>query len=280
MFDAVSPSDSGAMQRAVGHLRVAFKLRGADTVLDTLYQQGCLKARFPRVDPGAWPVAVTLNTSGGVAGGDRLDVALDLAAGTRMTVTAQAAERFYRVIPGTGPSVVRTRITVGDGAAMEWLPQETILFDRCALDRVLDIDLGLDARFLGVEMLMFGRSASGERVETGSLRDLIRVRRGRSMLWHDAIRMDGAIDAALCRPAVANGARAIATVLFVAPDAEGRLDVVRTALPAGAEAGASAWNGMLLTRILAPDSASLRATVSVVLDVLRDGRALPRVWNC
>jgi urease accessory protein len=92
--------------------------------------------------------------------------------------------------------------------------------------------------------------------------------------------MDGAIDAALCRPAVANGARAIATVLFVAPDAEGRLDDVRAVLPAGAEAGASAWNGMLLTRILAPDSASLRATVSIVLDVLRDGRALPRVWNC
>jgi urease accessory protein len=280
MFDAVSPSDSGAMQRAVGHLRVAFKRRGADTVLDTLYQQGCLKARFPRVDPGAWPVAVTLNTSGGVAGGDRLDVALDLAAGTRMTVTAQAAERFYRVIPGTGPSVVRTRIAVGDGAAMEWLPQETILFDRCALDRVLDIDLALDARFLGVEMLMFGRSASGERVETGSLRDLIRVRRDGVLLWHDAIRMDGAIDAALCRPAVANGARALATVLFVSSDAEGRLDDVRAALPADAEAGASAWNGMLLTRILAPDSASLRATVSIVLDVLRDGRALPRVWNC
>jgi urease accessory protein len=163
MFDAVSPSDSGAMQRAVGHLRVAFKRRGAETVLDTLYQQGCLKARFPRVDPGAWPVAVTLNTSGGVAGGDRLDVALDLAAETRMTVTAQAAERFYRVIPGTGPSVVRTRIAVGDGAAMEWLPQETILFDRCALDRVLDVDLAPASHFLGVEMLMFGRSRSDPR---------------------------------------------------------------------------------------------------------------------
>jgi len=280
MFDAVSPSDAGAMQRAVGHLRVAFKRRGAETVLDTLYQQGCLKARFPRVDPGAWPVAVTLNTSGGVAGGDRLDVALDMAAGTRMTVTAQAAERFYRVIPGTGPSVVRTRIAVGDSAAVEWLPQETILFDRCALDRVLDIDLAMDSRFLGVEMLMFGRSASGERVETGSLRDLIRVRRGGSLLWHDAIRMDGAIDATLCRPAVANGARAIATVLFVAPDAEGRLDDVRAALPADAEAATSAWNGMLLTRILAPDSASLRKVVATVLAVLRDGRALPRVWNC
>ena len=206
--------------------------------------------------------------------------ALDMAAGTRMTVTAQAAERFYRVIPGTGPSVVRTRIVVGDGAAMEWLPQETILFDRCALDRVLDIDLAVDSRFLGVEMLMFGRSASGERVETGSLRDLIRVRRGGLLLWHDAIRMEGAIDATLCRPGVANGARAIATVLFVSPDAEGRLDDVRAALPADAEAATSAWNGMLLTRILAPDSASLRKVVATVLAVLRDGRALPRVWNC
>lgn len=280
MFDAVCPSDAASLQRAVGELRVSFKRRDAATVLDTLYQQGCLKARFPRQEPDTWPVMVTLNIAGGVAGGDRLDTTLNLAPGTRVTVTAQAAERFYRALPSGGPSRVQTRITIGEGSALEWLPQETILFDRCALDRRLEIDLAPDSGFLGVEMLVFGRAAMGERVDSGQLSDLIRVRRDGALLWHDAIRMNGGIDATLRRPAVANGAQAIGTVLRVAPDAEARLDDVRSAMAGVSECGASAWNGMLLVRILAPDSASLRGIVARVLSVLRDQRALPRVWHC
>jgi urease accessory protein len=97
------------------------------------------------------------------------------------------------------------------------------------------------------------------------------------LLLHDAIRLDGAIAAMLQRPAIANGARAIATIVHVAPDAEGALEAVRTASP---QCGASAWDGMLLARVLAADGALLRAAVIAVLNILRDGRALPRVWLC
>ena len=93
-------------------------------------------------------------------------------------MAAQAAERFYRALTRDAPSRVRTTVTVAQGGALEWLPQETILFDRCALDRRLHVDLAADARFLAVETLVFGRAAMGERVRQGWLRDLIRVRRG------------------------------------------------------------------------------------------------------
>ena len=300
MFDAVSRSDGPARQRAIGSLRIGFKMRGAETVLDTLYQQGCLKARLPAVEAGAWRGAVTLNSSGGVAGGDRLDTAITLAAGTQATISAQAAERFYRALPGDGPAIVRTQASVGPGARLEWLPQETILFDRCALDRRLDVAMAEDAWFLGVEMLVFGRLAMGETVRTGSLRDLIRIRRDGRLIWHDAIRMDGKIDAMLHRQAVANGASALATIVHVGPDAMARLDAVRATgggdapvladedsrsmtearVDTTTEIGASAWDGMLITRVLATTSAALRARVALVLHVLRDGRPLPRVWLC
>ena len=81
-----------------------------------------------------------LNTSGGVAGGDRLDGAFELRDGARATIAAQAAERFYRALPGSDAALVRNRLHGGGGACLEWLPQETILFDRCALDRRLDVD--------------------------------------------------------------------------------------------------------------------------------------------
>jgi urease accessory protein len=320
MFDVASRSDvAPPLQRAAGAFRVVFKQRDGLTVLEDLHQAGCLKLRFPRVAPGEWTAAVMLNTGGGVAAGDRLDGAVVLRDGTRATVTAQAAERFYRALPGSDPATVRTRVLVGAGAHMEWLPQETLLFDRCALDRRLDVELAEDSRFLGVETLVFGRAAMGEQVAQAWLRDAIRVRRGGRWLLHDAVRLDGDVATLLRRPGIAAGARAVATLVFVAPDAEAMLPAVRAALqsaprPEGSsreadrgeadgpdrignewsaspdraaapplphvQAAASAWNGMLVLRALAPDAAPLRRAVTAVLAVLRAPRPLPRVWLC
>ncbi len=281
MFDVASRSDVPRLQRAAGELRVVFRRRDDLTVLDDLRQVGCLKARFPRVEPEEWTTAVMLNTSGGVAGGDRLAGVFELREGARATITAQAAERFYRALPGSDAAFVRNRLTLAAGGCLEWLPQETILFDRCALDRRLDVELADDAWFLGVESLVFGRAAMGERVAQAWLYDGIRVRRGGRWLLHDAVRMAGEIDAALQRAPIADGARAMATLVHIAPDAEAALDGVRAALTDTAgEAGASAWNGMLLARILAPDAAALRRAVVAALPVLRAPRPLPRVWLC
>ena len=272
---AASRSDH---QRAIGSLRVAFKRRGDATVLADLHQDGCLKARFPR--PVDWTEAVTLNSSGGVAGGDRLDWSYAVAAGARATFASQAAERFYRALPADPPAHLRTRISVAEGAAAEWLPQESILFDRAALDRVLEVDIAADGWFLGVESLVFGRTASGERVNTARLSDTIRVRRAGRLVLHDAIRLAGDVASVLDQTAVARGGPAVATLVHVAPDAEARLDELRTALAGAPDAGASAWDGMLIGRIVARDGAALRTAVVTALATLRAGRALPRVWMC
>jgi urease accessory protein len=269
------------LQRAYGELAVSLKRRGSDSVLADLRQAGCLKARFPRVEPDAWTTAVTLNISGGVAGGDRLDSAFTVSTGARATITAQAAERFYRTLPGSAAAHVRTQITVAEDAALEWLPQETLLFDRCAVDRRLDVELADGAWFLGVESLVFGRAAMGERVDQARVRDIISVQRGGRLLLHDVIRLHGEVDAALQRKAIAGGARAVATVVLVAPEAETALDAVRAELrDASADGAASAWNSMLLVRMLGVSGAELRAAVIAVLTVLRGSRPLPRVWLC
>jgi urease accessory protein len=158
---------------------------------------------------------------------------------------------------------------------VEWLPQDTILFDRCAVRRRLRVDLAADAWFLGVESLVFGRAAMGEVVNWASLRDVFEVHRAGRLLLHDAIRLEGEAAATLLRPATAAGARAVATLVNVAHDAEAMLDPLRAL-----GIGASAWDGMLIARMLAPDSATLRAAVVDALRVLRGGRALPRVWLC
>lgn len=269
----------GVHQRAQGTLRLSFKRRGDATVLDGLRQEGCLKARFPRTEHGAWPGAIMLNSSGGVAGGDALDIAVTAGPGTRATVASQAAERFYRALPHTAPARVSTALRVASGAALEWLPQESILFDRCAVRRRLAVDLAGDAWFLGVEQLVFGRTAMGEAVRDASLRDRVELRRDGRLLLHDAIRFDGPVQSVLDRRATGGAARGIATLIHAAPDAEARLDALREAL-AEYDAGASAWDGLLIARIVAADGACLRAAVVAGLAALRAARPLPRVWLC
>jgi urease accessory protein len=282
MYDAAYPSDAvSCFQRATGALELRFRRRGARTVLSDLRQSGCLKARFPHGSDADWADAVMLNIGGGVAAGDRLDISVALDPGAQLTLAAQAAERFYRALPGAAPSVVRSVVTVAAGASMEWLPQETILFDRSSVDRRLDVSLSADARFLGVESLVFGRKAMGETVRTAHLRDLIRLRRGDKLLLHDAIRLGGEVSSVLVHRATANGARAIATLVLVDSDAEVWCTPLRDALEKlPVEAGVSAWDGLLLSRIVAADGACLRAAVVAGLSVLRAGRPLPRVWMC
>jgi len=266
------------LQRATGTLDVTVKRRGAASVLADLRQEGCLKARFPHA--ADWFEAVTLNSSGGVAGGDALLSRFAIGPGARASFASQAAERFYRARPADPPARVATEIAVAAGGSTEWLPQEAILFDGAALDRRLSVDLAADASFLGLETLIFGRTAMGERVAELRLADTIRVRRAGQLILHDAVRLDGDAAALLARPATGGGGAAVATLIHVAPDAEMHLAALRDVWGAGPSAGASAWDGMLVGRIVAADAAQLRATLLPGLAVLRGGRPLPRVWLC
>lgn len=285
---AISPSEPvssfdarlAPLPRAQGELRLGFKRRGELTVLDTLYQQGCAKARLPNVEPGGWKSAVAINTSGGLTGGDRLSIAVEWGEGAQATVAGQAAEKIYRA--SADSAQVRTRLTLASGAQGEWLPQETILFDRAALDRDTIVSLMPDSEFLGLESVVLGREAMGESVREGRLRDAWRIQRGGKLIYADVVALEGDIATEIERTAIAGGARAFATILLVAPDAQRRLDAVRAALEnlEEAQGGASCWNGLLAVRLLARDGESLLAAIRAALSVLRDHRALPRVWRC
>lgn len=268
-----------AAPRLRDEIRLSLRVRSGETVLDRLFQSGSLRARLPREGKRGWTSAVLINTGGGVVAGDELAVALAAREGAACTVTTQAAEKLYRALPGANPARLSTRITIAPGAALEYLPQETILFDGSAMTRHLHVGMAADAWFLGTESLVFGRMAKGETVHRARISDTITLHRDGRLLFRDALRLPEAVAAALDRPAIGKGARALATILLVCEDAERRIDDVREAL-GDADAGASAWNGMLVTRILAPDGAALRRIVTSVLRSLRDGRPEPRSWLC
>lgn len=278
MYVDTSPFEAAAgpirLQRASGGLRMAFRRRGDVTVPRTLFQEGSAKARLPKAFQQP-PEAVLINTAGGLTGGDRFSTEIELEEGAGLMVTTQACERVYRSLGG--PAEVEARLRLGTGARLDWLPQETILFDGGRLRRRLDVDLAGDAEFLAVEAVLFGRTAMGESVRSGTFHDRWRIRRGGKLLFADDLRIEGDIAAQLARPAVLAGQVAMATAIYAGQWIDALLEPVREAI--GDAGGASAWGGKLLVRIAAPDGLALRSKLIPVLSVLMNGRPLPKVWQ-
>lgn len=260
--------------RAIGNLRVGIKEVCGRSRLADLHQSGSMKCLFPRAS-AAGVEAVVLNTAGGVTGGDSFSVALSAAANAVLTVTTQACERAYRSQDGqTG--TMRNKVRVADGARVNWLPQETILFEQSALDRRLQIDLEQSGSLLMVEPLIFGRAAMGETLTDIRFKDRIDIRRGGKPLFVDALRLTGNAHDHLSKRFVAGGAGAMALLVFVDATAEGSLHQVRSMLPE--TAGASFLQpDVLVARVLAEDGFELRQSLLPILRLLMGG-ALPRCW--
>ncbi|RKQ67885.1 urease accessory protein UreD [Oceanibaculum indicum] len=281
MFDVISRSDPGGLpplQRLRGRMEISAKLVAGHTRLDRLYQEGSAKARLPKT-PGTALEAILINTGGGMTGGDRLHVGVAAGAGAHLVATSQAAEKIYR--SPQGEALMETRLEVGAGGRLDWLPQETILFQGGRFGRRLEADVAADGALLIVESTIFGRTARGEEVTDGQFADRWRVRRAGRLVFADTTRLDGDIATLLDRPAVAGGGRAVAALLHVTGDAEERLDAVRAVLehhPA-VEGGVSAWNGLLHARLVARTGIALRAALIELLQVLR-GQPMPRAWLC
>jgi urease accessory protein len=264
-----------AANRAYGRLALSVAAHAGVTRRQRVHEAGPLRVRCPG-PPAPELEAVLVNTAGGMAGGDRFDLEIAVGEGAQLMLTTAAAEKVYRTL---GPdTTVDVRITVADGAALAWLPQETILFDQARLARRIEVDLTRDARLLLAEAIVFGRSGMGETVEDGRLLDRWRIRRGGRLIHAEAVRLDGAIAQTLARTAVSKGGIAVATVLL-APGDDEAVESVRAAGEAfQGEVGASAWNGLAAIRLCAIDGAVLRHDLALVLAALR-GRALPRLWT-
>ncbi len=270
---ARSPPVALVHQRAEGRLDIALRFADGRTRLERFYQEGCLKARC--VQAVRIPEIVSINISGGIAGGDVIHTKLQLEAGTCAVFTTQAAERVYRSLGE--PAHITTSLTVGPGAHLTYLPQETILFDGFALDRILEVDLQEGAACVGVESLVFGRLAMGEALRSGVLRDRISVRREGRLIWRDVARIEGDLSAWLDQPGIGGKARASANLFAVGADMKALLPRLRDVL-GGHVAGVSTQGEIMLLRLLAAEAATLRRAVVMALAVLRSG-ALPRVWQ-
>jgi urease accessory protein len=272
------PETGQRLQRSSGVVELAFRADGEVTRLERAYQSGCGRVRLPRQHDVPFPTGVVINTAGGLTGGDRFAVRVALGAGCRAAVTTQAAEKVYRSAGGVAE--VENQILLGAGAHLDWLPQEAILFDGGALSRRTQVTMAEDATLTATELVVFGRTAMGETVESGLLGDRWRIVRDGRLVFADATRLAGPIRSLLERPATAAGAPALALVVHVGASAPAKVGGIRQVFADArqVEAGVSAYDGLLVARMIARSGGALRAAVLRVIDVVRDGLPPPRPW--
>ncbi len=271
-----------------GAADIRFGQRDGITRLAQLYQRDPLRVLFPVPAAGDPPVAVIVTTSGGLVAGDRLDIHVDLAPGAAAHVTASAAEKVYRSTGRT--TVIKQTLSIGLGAALEFLPPETILFDGARLRRETIIDLAPGSGFLGGDIIVFGRRARGERFASGLLRDVWELHCDGDLVWGDALHLEHDVGRIIDDPACFDGAAAFATMILSPPagDARSLLDcarVVQSACTAtGLRAGATTIAGLVIARWLAVDAVMLRRAYAELACHFRSAALglpdrLPRVWH-
>ena len=271
-----------------GAAEIGFARRDGISRLAQLYQRDPLRVLFPAPAAGDPPVAVIVTTSGGLVAGDRLDIRVELAPGATAHVTASAAEKVYRSTGRT--TTIRQTLSIGPGAALEFLPPETILFDGARLQRETVIDLAPGSAFLGGDIVVFGRRARGERFANGFLREVWELRRNGYLVWGDALHLDDDVGRIIDDPACFDGAAAFATMIFSPPagDVRSLLDGARVVqgvcATTGLRAGATTIAGVVIARWLAADAAVLRRAYADLACHFRSAALglpprLPRVWH-
>lgn len=215
-----------------------------------------MRVLFPRPAKGDPITAVLTTVSGGIAGGDRVAVEIDVGDGADALILAQAAEKIYRAAD-PDPARIGLAMRAGTNAALEYMPQETILFDGARLHRRTTLNLSRSSRVLAGEIAVFGRGAMGETVRDCTFRETWRVRIEARTVWRDAFALSPEVRQSRFG---LNGATAMGTIVCTAQDTIGLRDAVRAHVPKdGAVAVAAGCIGpLLLVRFLGRDPAALR----------------------
>lgn len=270
-----------------GAAEIRFGQRDGVTRLAHLYQRDPLRVLFPAPAAGDPPVAVIVTTSGGLVAGDRLDIRVELAPGAAAHVTASAAEKVYRSTGRT--TTIKQTLSIGPGAALEFLPPETILFDGARLHRETIIDLAPGSAFLAGDIVVFGRRARGERFASGCLREVWELRCNGDLLWGDALHLEEDVGRIIDDAACFDGAAAFATMILSPPaeNARSLLDaarIVQSCAITGLRAGATAIAGLVIARWLAADAAVLRRAYADLACHFRSAvlglpPRLPQLWH-
>ena len=225
---------------------------------------------------------IVLHPPAGIAGGDELSIDVTVGAGAHALLTTPGAGKWYRSAGAEGR--LQQRIEIAPGALCEWMPQESIVFDRALARLETRIEMTGDAMFIGMEMVRFGRSASGERFTAGDFRSSIRISRDGRPVWLERSRIDGG--GRLLEAGVGLAGWPVSGTLIVAtPVVEDEvLEAWRGVAPIEGDGAVTRLPGVLLARFRGSSCEAGREWFVKLWSAIRPRVAgvpvtVPRIWN-
>lgn len=272
------------LQRADGYGRIVLTGSANGTRIEDVFERSPIRMMFPRTGHCGVEEAVIINTAGGVAGGDRLELSVSALPDASIAVSSQAAEKVYRAL--NEPARIATRLKAHESARLAWLPQETIVFNRARFHRTTEVELFSGAELLALEWLVLGRAARGEIVDGGSITDSWRVKSNDRLIWADTFRIDDETFAHLNRKALLSNCSAFATLIYFGPDLGKRVEFLRDVFPSlECNCAVTLVAGLVVTRFAAKQSSDLKLALRSLLQQIEPELGsgpfrIPKMWLC
>lgn len=286
-----APVSGHPLAAPAGHLLatldLGFRREGLSTRLVRRAHFGPLrvqKALYPEGE--ATCHAIIVHPPGGVVAGDELRLRAELGPHANALLSTPGAAKWYRSNGEVASQ--RLELQVAHGATLEWMPQETIFFNQANVLLETYVTLAGDARYLGCDILCFGRTARGERFTQGRIQQRMRIMRDGQPLWLEQGMLAGG-SAAMQSPLGMAGRTVCASLVAVGPAlGSERLAALRAVCmqAAGGEGsvGATQLKGLVLVRFLGDASETARQVMLAAWHLLRPallGREASelRIWN-
>ena len=272
------------LQRANGSGRILVSGSERGTRVLEVFQKSPIRILFPSTDGCAVEEAVLINTAGGIAGGDRLEISVTAMGGASIAVTSQAAEKVYRALDQ--PAHISTKLKAYETAQLAWLPQETIVFNWARVSRETEIDLSSGAKLLALEWLVLGRAAHGEEMVGGHISDSWRVKKDGRLIWADSFRATDEMFPHLHRKALLSNCKAIGTLIYFGPYLDARLEFLRDiALSLECHCAVTSVAGLIVVRLAAKASYDLKLALRSFLQRFSQELGpgpfrVPKMWSC
>lgn len=277
-LDAVTSRTSWHASLALG-----FELRGGKSILAARRHDGPLvvqKSLHPEGD--AVCHAIVVHPPAGIAGGDALLIDVRAGEGAHALLTTPGAGKWYRSAGARASQ--RVRIEAAAGSAVEWLPQETIVYDGALADITWEARLAADARLIAWDIFCLGRTGSGERFARGDCRLESRIHRDDRLAWLERGRIEAGSRVA-SSPVGLAGHTVFGTLVAAHPQIAAETVAACRAVEArSGEIAITLLPGVLVARYRGDSTEAARACFAALWAVLRQpivGRAAvaPRIWS-
>ncbi len=262
-------------------LALDFSFADQKTTLSRKIHDGPLVVQKPLYPEGHEVChAIVVHPPGGIAGGDELTLKVKTEKNGSALLTTPGAAKWYR---SAGPWAKQS-VAFNVEGTLEWLPQETIVFDGALAQTAYDVNLGAGACLIGWDIVCLGRTGSGERFARGKLRTSMQVRREGKLLWLERGRIDGGGELQES-PAGLAGKPVFATLFASALDLnQALLHETRKAEPEHGQGAVTLLPGILLARYIGDSSEAARRYCIALWRILRPaltGRQAiePRIWR-